>query len=304
MANHDVGLSSMTGYGQASGRVDGWRLRVECRSVNHKRLSIRVHTPDALRWSESAITKRIRSVLERGRVEVHVQLEPVADAGGPGFDAIDESRFEAVVAELQRLAAEHQLATPVRMESLEPYREFFERRSDEVISADNPQPIVDVVDDAVEQLIASRREEGRGLCRELVEYLGQLRGHLEEITTLRAEGDTKRHSRVEARLREAIESFDIDELDESRLHQEVAYYVEKGDISEEIQRAAAHLQKLDSVVETSSTAVGKKIDFYLQELIRETNTMGSKSRHPKLTERVIEMKSLIEKMREQAANIE
>ena len=304
MANNDVGLSSMTGYGQASGRVDGWRLRVECRSVNHKRLSIRVDAPETLSWSESAITKRLRDVLERGRVEVHVQLEPVADAGGPGFDAIDESRFEAVVAELQRLANEHQLATPLRMESLEAYRDFFERRRDEVISEDNPEPIVDVVGDAVDQLITSRLEEGRGLRQELVDYLSELRGHLQDLSALREEDEMERHSTVEARLREAVASFEVDELDESRLRQEVAYYVEKGDISEEMQRAGAHLQKLEDVVETSATAVGKKIDFYLQELIRETNTMGSKSRHPELTERVIEMKSLIEKMREQAANIE
>lgn len=303
MNYEEVGLASMTGYGRAVQRLEGWRLQVECRSVNHKRLSTRVDTPDGLQWLEPRIESRLCDVLQRGRVDVRVQLEPAGDEQA-AFQRIDEHRFCAVADELRRLADEHGLRQPVSFEAACEFSDFFESDTTEVFSPRDADALMAVFDDALDDLVASRRKEGVGIARQLDDYLQQLEKFLDDARQLKEDKDETEWCRVETRLREALRDFEIEEIGEDRLAQEVAYYVEKGDIAEEMQRARSHVDQLGDVVDGADGAVGKKIDFYLQELIRETNTMGSKSRHPALTDCVIEMKSLIEKMREQAANIE
>lgn len=298
------GLRSMTGYGSSQTNVDGWRLDVTCRSVNHKSLSVRVQPPEELCWVEPEVVRRIRERVARGRVEVKIGLEPGADGTRIDFEAIDEKRFSVVARELKRLAVDHGLYSPVSMEAMWEYRPFFERSAGKVLSEERGDDILPVVDEAIDEMVQSRVTEGEGIARELSQLLEALAQHLDEVDQLIDEQDSERRSRVESRLRKALEEFEVGEIDERRLTQEVAYYVEKGDISEEFQRSRSHIERLKSIVDQSREAVGKKIDFYLQELIRETNTMGSKSQYAKLTDRIIDMKSLVEKMREQAANVE
>ncbi len=297
-------LSSMTGYGAAKASVEGWRIRVECKSVNHRRLSLRVYTPDELRWLDPEVRSRLTDAVSRGSVEVRIAMQPGTDDEYVDFDLIDEDRFSAVTRELQRLAVDYRLVAPVSLEAIWEYREFFERSSHEVFSEENADLLIPVVEEALQKLMASRRDEGQGIAADLDNHRQRLADRLDDVESLSADDGDAHRLRVETRLREAIEEFEIDAIDEGRLAQEVAYYVEKGDISEEIQRARSHVEKLGKVLRLGGEAVGKKIDFYLQELIRETNTMGSKSQHARLTDLVIEMKSVIEKMREQAANVE
>ncbi len=299
-----VGITSMTGYGSSATTVHGWRVVVECRSVNHKALSVRVHAPDELRWVEPVVVKCLKKRVARGRVDVRFRLQPGADDGRLDFEAIDEDRFRAVACELKRLAVDHGLCAQVSMEAMWEYRSFFERSTDEVFSEESLEAIVPAFEEALDEMVAGRRAEGRGIGVELGELLGRLDGLLDEVEELIESEEAAHRTRVESRLRQTLRDFEVGEIDDRRLAQEVAYYVEKGDISEEFQRARSHIQRLQAIIEESEEAVGKKIDFYLQELIRETNTMGSKSQYAQLTDRIIEMKSLVEKMREQAANVE
>lgn len=298
------GLSSMTGYGRSTATIEGWRLCVECRSVNHDRCSLRITVPDRLGWLEPKVSARIGDVVDRGRVEVRFDLEAGGGDQETSFDRIDDERFAAVTRELKRLAVDYRLVTPVSLEAAWEYRDFFERTTGEVFSEAKADVLMAVFGEAFDEMIASRQTEGQGIRRDLEGYLEKFSSHLDDLVSLREEAQTAERSRVNARLRDAIDEFNVDEIDENRLTQEVAYYVEKGDISEEIQRARSHTVKLGELVTGGVSPMGKKIDFYLQELIRETNTMSSKSRHPELTDCVIEMKSLVEKMREQAANVE
>ncbi len=299
-----AGVTSMTGYGSSSASVQGWQIAVECRSVNHKALSLRFHAPDELRWLEPEVAKRLKLRIHRGRVDVRFRLHPGSEDGRVDFEAIDENRFAAVARELKRLAVDHGLYSPVSMEAMWEYRSFFERSTDDVFSEESVDVILPAFDEALDEMIAGRQNEGEGIGKEVGELLQRLASLLEEVEELIEVEEAAQKTRVESRLRQALEDFEVAELDERRLAQEVAYYVEKGDISEEFQRTRSHIERLQSIVEESQEAVGKKIDFYLQELIRETNTMGSKSQHAALTDRIIDMKSVVEKMREQAANIE
>lgn len=298
-------LRSMTGYGSSSDTVEGWRLRVECKSVNHRGLQIRCFTPDALRWMEPEINDAIRRSIKRGRVEVQVELEEAKSGEGADFRKIDEHRFGEVARELKRLAVEFRLETPISLESMWEYREFFERSRADVFSEESLHILMPIFEEALDEMVASRHREGQGIAADLGDYLDRMAAGLDEVEKLRSEGQQQLRIRAESRLRQALSEFEIKEIDEGRLTQEIAYYVEKGDIDEELQRARSHVEKLQTVIdEAREEAVGKKVDFYLQELVRETNTMGSKSQHAGLTDLVIEMKSLVEKMREQAANVE
>lgn len=300
----DSALASMTGYGSSFAVVEGWQLRVECRSVNHRRLNVRVHAPDELRWLEPQVQKRIKGAICRGSIDVRFDLRPGVSTGRTEFAGIDEDRFSAVARELKRLAVDYRLVAPVSLEAIWEYRSFFDRSTGEVFTEETASSIMPAIDDALQEMIVSRRDEGEGIRRDLLQYRNELVALVEAVEGITEDDKEAHRSRVRRRLREALEEFDIGEIDEGRLAQEVAYYVEKGDICEEVQRARSHLDRLKEVVMEPGEAVGKKIDFYLQELIRETNTMGSKSQHAGLTDRVIEMKSIIEKMREQAANVE
>lgn len=304
MTEDDAGLASMTGFGRHSTYHGGRELCVECRSVNHKRLSTRVDTPDELGWLQPKISSRLNDVLNRGRVDVRVQVRPADADHSPQFDVIDEERFAAVAQTLTELAGDCGLCTPVGAEAIFEYTEFFERSTSEVLDEQGAEVLLEVFDEALGKLIGSRRREGQGIARQMAQYLEQLDGLLDEVVEFKERADDDKWSAVETRLREAVEQFGVDEIDENRLAQEVAYYVEKGDIAEELQRARAHVDNVGELITGEREAVGKKLDFYLQELVRETNTMASKSRHPRLTECIIDMKSIVEKMREQAANIE
>ncbi len=299
------GLSSMTGYGRASSYLHGWQIRVECRSVNHRGLDVRVRVPGELRWMEKQIISRAKEHLKRGRLEVRVDLEPGADEQEPTFEQIDEHRFATVAQKLKELARKNDLATGVTMGEVLEYRPFFERSTGEVFSEERGDELIGIYQQALDRLVESRQTEGQGIAEDFQGYLKGLTKNLKEVMRLREVDQQSLRSRVEDRLRQALKEFDVGEVDETRVAQELAFFVEKGDIAEELQRADSHLQRLSEMITTAGDeAVGKKIDFYLQELVRETNTMGSKSQHAGLTGCVIEMKSIVEKMREQAANIE
>ena len=297
-------LTSMTGYGSDTGETQGWRVRVECRSVNHRRLSTRVYTPEELRWLEPRVIQSLREVMERGSVEVRVEVQPGGDSGATTFDLIDEGRFQAVTQKLNQLAINEGLMTPISLEAVWEFRDFFERNTTKSLSEESAGEILPIFESALAKLLASRRAEGKGIADDLRGYLQHLDSSLDKVEELRQRGREQVCSRLETRLREAMAEFEVGEIDEARLTQELATYVERGDIAEELQRARSHVATLHQILSGPEAGVGKKIDFYLQELIRETNTMGSKSQHAGLTDEVIEMKSVIEKMREQAANIE
>lgn len=296
-------LHSMTGFGESSATITGWRLQVSCRSVNHRGLDVRVNSPGELRWLESYIMGLAREKLHRGRLEVRIDLEPATQDEATGFELIDEERFASVARKLSQLAEQNGLNTPISLGHMLAYRSYFERSREDLFSEDQAEQILPVIEDALAELIESRRKEGAGIAQDLLGHLAAFEACLNEVEALKENADDGLRTRLELRLEQTLAAFAVQEVDEGRVAQELAFVVERGDISEELQRARSHVERLREVIHLGDEA-GKKLDFYLQEMIRESNTMGSKSQHGPLTDQVIEMKSLVEKMREQAANIE
>ncbi|RAL25487.1 YicC family protein [Lujinxingia litoralis] len=294
---------SMTGFGAARLEVEGRSLRVECKSVNHRTLEVRVHAPRELRWLEAHVVRAARARLERGRVDVRLEIGDSSQTEG-GFSAIDQTRFEAVAQELKRLAVASGLGSSVQVSDVLAYRSYFERDDASRFDESALGRLLPTVEEALAYLHQAREEEGRGIEADLRGHLATLAARIDAVEALESGDELAYRSRVEARLRQAIDDFGVGELDEERLAQELVYYAERGDISEELQRARSHVARLGTVLdEASEQGVGKKIDFYLQELIREVNTMGSKSHLATQSDLVVEMKSAIEKMREQSANV-
>lgn len=291
-------IRSMTGFGAAHYSAEGWTVSAECRSVNQKALEVKVYLPRQVSAFEPVVTEKVKEVVRRGRVDIRFDLQRDESNGS----WVDPEKFAAIAQQLRMLATSNGLGSPTVGDVLS----FREIQS----STDSFEPVAQSILDAVatealDQLVAARTEEGEKLA-------ATLRGLVEIIRTTvdRVESEVPRvvedyAQRLQARVKDAVARFDAGDLDEQRLVQEVLIYADRSDIAEEIQRTRSHLSKLSDLLNTPpEEPCGKRIDFYLQELFREANTMGSKSSAAELTDAVVIIKSAIEQMREQAANIE
>ena len=319
-------IYSMTGFGAAQISATGWRLQIDCRSVNHRGLDVRVHLPRQSQpwsWLEPIILKAAGQRLSRGRVEIRLDARRDAassDTGGGDGEAqvvalVDEARFLAVCRRLETLKARAGLGSgPPTLAEVLSFADVFAlepEAGDEAIDPAHHEVFEAAATQAIDALLESRRLEGEALRGALLEMLEALEGHVRRAEAMRPEVMGETRQRLVTRLQESLEALEANgSLDEGRLVQELAFLAERSDIAEEIARAHSHIEMLrgllggDDEGEVARGPVGKKIDFYLQELIRETNTMGSKSSDSRMTDAAVACKSLIEQMREQAANIE
>lgn len=299
-----MALRSMTGFGRATGHSEHWTVDVECKSVNRKRLDIRVHLPGEMSSLEPVVRERVKSRFARGKVDIYIDFEFQSGAETEGVRLFDPQRFNAVVRELQELSKKTATG-PVALADIVAFRELFERDQPIEIDEDDPA-FLSAVDEAVDELVESRTEEGEGLAEDLLGYLDDYAEYLGHYRERAPEEIEKLRGRIEERVRDALGDFGGPEPDSDRLAQEIVYHADRADVSEELQRADSHICNLRELVTESplEEAVGKEIDFYLQELVRESNTLASKSATSELVDTAVSMKSLVEKMREQAANVE
>lgn len=296
-----AGLRSMTGFGEGTAEVGTARVTASIRSVNHKQLDVRVVVPSGMSALEVALTDSLRARLARGRVEARLHVTPTGAAGGAGasLDAL-----EPVVANLRAakrhfgLAGELSVGDLVRAVPPGFFSTAAEAAADDVTAAATA-----AMRQALDALVAFREREGQAVTRFFGHSLDELDEHLGAVRTLAASAvDEYRHA-LAARVRELLAEARPAPSNE-RIEQEVVLVAERSDIAEEIQRAEAHTAAMRAAITDTAAAVGKQLDFLLQELIRETNTMASKSVSAELTHRVVAAKACIERMREQAQNVE
>lgn len=302
-------LRSMTGYGMADAHVSGGRLRVEIKSVNHKSLDVRLSVPKGFGEFEQKVSQQIRERLARGRVSVTCEYRrEAASAGCEDASAlgIDEARFGAVVKQLQGLKARHGLTGVIGFAELEPYAHLFRKvdGEDRVEDLLGWEEVSAVLDEALDRFDQARVEEGAGIAKMFEAHLEELEERRRALEALRPQLLEGYHERLRERLNALVEAHG-GHIEPERVVNEVHHFAEKTDIAEELQRAHAHIERLQRLIaEHEGESIGKKLDFYLQEMIRETNTMASKSNFAELTGHVIEMKSRVEQLREQSANVE
>ena len=285
---------SMTAFSRTSGQTPWGEITCELRSVNHRYLEINPRLPDEVRSLEPQIRDRIAQHVKRGRVDCNIRLQQQE------LGAEDVNVNTDLVAKVITVADQ----IHARNSNLQPLRVVDVLRWPGVVLApqlDEDQVgtvAMECLEGAIHQLVDIRKREGERLLSALLVKLEGAKEIVDGLKKSVPDWQQQFRQRVEKRLEDARV-----ELDPSRLEQELVIYIQKSDVSEEIDRLDAHLEELSSVFQQDQP-IGRRLDFLMQELNREANTLGSKSIDTRLTQASVELKVLIEQMREQVQNLE
>ncbi len=295
-------IRSMTGFGSAAFEIDGVPFEVEIRTVNHRHLDVRARLPRSLAASETELKSRVQARLQRGKVDATVSVQ--GGASVPPSLEVDRDAVARLVAVARELAAEHGLPGEVRVADLltvPGVTRLIERDIDFEHAAASLSTAWDEALDAVE---AMRVREGESLEREV-------RTRLDTVARLLGEVELRAGSVVEAvreKLRRRTEKLEVETglLDEARLHQEIVIAADRLDITEEVVRLGSHIEQFEETLsgKREEGAVGRRLDFLIQEMGRETNTIGSKGNDADIAHLVVDLKTELERIREQVQNVE
>lgn len=290
-------MISMTGYGAGSAESAEIHVEAEIHTVNQRGLQVNINAPREWGGIESEVTNRIRQSAKRGKFSVQLQFSRKSEDGDTGTNWEEVDRRVQV---LQKAMDRHDCKTPLSPEVL--YRILGDSDREAGAPAwETAQEIVfSALDAAIENLCAMRAEEGARLLEEFLLHIRLLRDALTRITKLDRGRTIHHRDALLARLRQM--NLELD-LEDERVVREVAFLADRGDISEEITRIGSHLDALSETA-SSEEPIGRKIEFLLQELHREFNTVGSKANLAELSAVVIEAKQELEKLKEQSANVE
>lgn len=290
-----MSASSMTGFGRGETAGSKWNVVVEIKTVNNRFKDYRFKMGSALSSQEYEMRGLLDKNFKRGTFDVAVTYQRRADA--PTEVNLDAKKVQAWLATVLPLIDGKM---PVSVSPTDFLRTDFMRDED----ADKTSELTPLVSQAffkaMDALKVSRNNEGGSLVEKLLEHLAAYEKLMLQNEVLKNQYPEMVRERLTTKLAEKMKEFKVDE---GRLMQEVIFYLEKLDIDEELNRAKIHVAKLRDVLK-GGTEVGRQIDFLLQELGRETNTMGSKSAHMDISQNVVEMKVQLEKIREQALNLE
>ncbi|MBW3672331.1 MAG: YicC family protein, partial [Acidobacteria bacterium] len=287
----------MTGFGRSQGSVDSMTVSITIRSVNHRYLEISVRSPESMWELDQEIRSRISRSTERGKIDVVLRTR--TDGGHGQRVSVNEMAVKDLFLAAQRIESELGLSAAIDAKSLLALPGVVELQAEESeLNDDQKRQILDLVDAALADLVSVRENEGTSLKAEIESRLQIIESLWKDVESQRQSVIDEQLEHYRTRIREIGEVVGV-ELDEERIAQETVIMVEKGDIREEVARIGSHLDQMRSLMNQEKEPAGKKLDFFSQELIREVNTIGSKSRSSTLRSRVVELKSEIERIREQ-----
>jgi uncharacterized protein (TIGR00255 family) len=293
-------MRSMTGYGRGVAEQGGHRAEVEIRSVNHRFMDVKLRGAPLDAQVEERVSARIRERITRGSITVAIRLE---GSGSGGAVRVDREVARRIHAELVTLASELHVVPHISLDLLCAQPGVIVPIESDRGSEALAECACEAVDRALDDLVAMRDAEGESLARDLVvrmEHLGALTGELERHVAL-APQEAQR--RLGERLTRLLASGKV-VVDEARLAQEVAILADRMDVTEELVRIKSHIGQLAELMGQRASAIGRRLDFLVQELGREYNTVASKSQSADIARLVVEAKAELEKVREQVQNIE
>ena len=294
-------IRSMTGFGRAKGTIgDGWAVEVVVRSVNHRFLDLNIKVREQEIDLEPVLRRVFSRHVARGKVEVSLRLRRASPA--PTVISIDEGLLEALLARFAALSERYPVSGRLEARDLLTIPQIFSVESSvDGFSEEDAAALEEIAGDAARELVAMREAEGALVAADLAERIVFLQRRLAELAGRRGEIVRRNLDNLRERLRLLTSEAG---LDPGRLEQEAALAVDRSDVAEELQRLEGHLSQFGSLLTSSREPVGKKLDFLAQEILRELNTLGSKGRDLQMIREVLEMKSEIEKIREQVQNLE
>ena len=293
-------MNSMTGFGRATQNVDGLQCTIEIKSVNSRFLDLNIRSPKQINSVEHSIRKCIQKTLHRGKVDVFVTLQ---DVGDREKQFLINSSLKRQIQDL--LVSEGFYSEPqsVPLSAVMAISNEWVQIQDTEVSNDVLQALVtNTTTNALHALENMRQLEGVHIQQDLLHRLSQMADIIEEINTHKADAVIAYKENLRTKIMEYVEGLDI-VANEDRLLQEVAIIADKTDITEEIVRFRSHVVQLTNTLKMDEP-IGRKLDFIIQEMNREVNTIGSKAMDITLTDHVVQLKCELEKVREQVQNIE
>ena len=290
-------IKSMTGYGRAKLSKDDREYQIEIKSVKHRYLDISVRIPKQLSYLEETIKKEIAKKVKRGKIDVFVTFENNSLEGKE--IKINTELAKAYIDELKKLAEKENILSDIQVTEFSKYPDVLNIQSsqdDEKIT----EEVLEAITIATDNLVQMRETEGNKISEDLLKRLNIINKKVEEIAKLSTGLIEEYVVKLEERINEILKN---QEIDKTRLAQEVVIYADKCSIEEEVTRLNSHISQFKNLL-NSNEAIGKKLDFIIQEMNRETNTIGSKANNLEITNGVIDIKTEIENIREQVQNIE
>lgn len=291
-------MQSMTGFGRAFREFDRRSLGVEIKSVNGRYLDMNIRLPRTLQFLDPVLRSRLKTFVSRGKIDVWVTAESAADAAS-GLSC-NEALASAYMHYARSLAAAHEIPMDMTVRTLMRLPEIFTMENPRQDEEELTGQVMDVFDEACAHLVEARQQEGERIREDLAEKLSALQTSLDRVKERSPLVMDAYRNRLRMKL---TESADVVNVDEARLAQELVIYADKVSADEELVRLESHLQAMEQLF-FSEGPVGRRLDFLVQELNREVNTMMSKANDLDMTREGVEMKTCIEKIREQIQNME
>ncbi|MBQ1890481.1 MAG: YicC family protein [Selenomonas sp.] len=291
-------LKSMTGFGAAAIETEDYKVSVEVKAVNQRFLEINFHMGRQLSQWEDALRKCIKGVAARGKLDVYVSFADKRES--QAHIRVNKGLVLAYQQALNEMSDVLHLARPDDVQAFAAFPDVLEIESDSDISGMKPL-LLQAMEQALANFDAMRAAEGSNIEADFAARLKKLLSMRAKVSEL-APGIVQAYrDHLQQTIAEALQS---QTFDETRLIQETAIYADRVDITEELVRLGSHFQQFQQIVAQSAEPVGRKLDFLIQEINRETNTIGSKANSTEAAQLVVDMKSEIEKLREQVQNIE
>lgn len=291
-------LKSMTGYGEGAAESADWKVRVEVKTVNQRFLDIAFHTPKLLNAEEAHMRGRIKQTVARGKLDLFVTVEDLREKSAE--IRVDRKLALAYHQALNEMSDLLRVARPDDVATIASYPDVLS--VEETASFEGGEPVLDeALDKALSALDTMRQTEGENLKQDFLHRIETLSGFVEKLRTLAPDIVAHYRERLQATMDELLSAEDIDE---TRIIEETALYADKVNFTEEVVRLESHFAQFRAIIEGADAPVGRKLDFLIQEMNREANTIGSKCQSAEAAQTVVDMKSEIEKLREQVQNIE
>ena len=290
-------IKSMTGYGKANLSKEKREYQVEIKSVNHRYLDISIKMPRVLSYLEEEVKKEISSKIKRGKIDVFITFENNATEGKE--IKINTEVAKIYIDELKKLAKQEELSAHIEVTEIAKLPDVLSiqnKQEDETLKSE----LLETVSQATEKLIQMRAMEGSKIAEDLLLRMKMIQEKIKEISSLSTGLIEEYVVKLEGRIKEILKN---QEIDQARLAQEVVIYADKCSVEEEVTRLKSHISQLEKLFNAEET-IGKKLDFIIQEMNRETNTIGSKANNLEITNGVIDIKTELENIREQIQNIE
>lgn len=294
-------VMSMTGFGRGESKTEKYSFTVEIKTINHRYLDINIKLPRRISFLEEWIRQIIKKDILRGRVEVFIKMDMHGQSESKlSLDTELAKNYNDI---LHTIKKELDIEEKISLSTITRFPDIIKTTENEIDSDEIKNELFSGLNSALKSLKDMRELEGRELVKDINNRLKILSGNIDIIEGLSSTVEEDYRQRLKLKMEEILKSFNV-QPDEQRIIQEAAIYADKSSITEEIVRFRSHILQLETITKNSGEAIGRKLDFLIQEMNREANTIGSKSSNIEITSKVVDIKSELEKIREQIQNIE